>query len=1429
MMPIFDGSKTVTIQLDNKSDIKDVQKDAILLIITIDGQKYVFQTLAVTVTESENGKVTTDKAVYKVGETVELTVAPDEGYELESLLYVGSDGKETQIEDNTFTMPESGVTVTAEFAEITVPTYRVKVTDGIQNGTVVANPANNVKEGVEVVLNVTPTTDNYMLKAGSLKVTDGTGAAITVAENNTFTMPASDVTVTAEFVPKVPCKVTFDKDEISVFVNESELESGATVPTGTVVTVEVKKVGYTVSPALEDGEYTVVKDVTFIAVEKEYEDASFSGSISTDTTFSETQLVTVPSDSVLQKGTEITINGKLYVPAGVTLTISTGAELTINGVADIQGNLVIEAADEIDGDEVDAGLFLVDGEATIGGKLDVGGSIKTSQNGKIVIAAAAEIAGEISGNFEISQDAVLTITGSVENTAFTVYGNLTVNSEIPTGGFAVEMKENGVLAIENVVLGTTSMNVGNTHGTIRVTDDGVFYNDKEDKKLDKTVGKNQMTISGELTVVTSEGEGSYKNASAYGASVSGITVSVSSTVTKVTAEGADKDKMKHVSVMSVSGNVTVGEYISYNEVEYDGGKVGPVAVEDTLNANIKVIGAEESTVKIDKDLSFGADIVASFQNVDVAAPVTFVEELTLKNAVVGGNITVPTEAKLTIDGTFDVKATVDASAADSKDPSKNAILNAGSAEKITVSDDGSILANKAIERVAALNATMYGTYVYVSFDKAVAALNAGTTKTVSVYGEQVLNANAEIPAMSNAVVMQKDSHLDIGTKDNTEVVLTIASANGVVLKNSSSEGIEVYGTLYAEKMTNVDGSLRADKIGSDVYSCALTAKGAPDANGFAKWTNIYTALAEAKSGETVTIQRDIAGLKSVTINDGVTLDANGKTVTVAQKAVLTVVGTLDLTDDGSNVVLAEPTMENDKVKTVGGAIAYTGYILYKVDAVPVTQEDLVLPGAYYVQADKDVNVLTTYANGAADALKAKDYTVTLKADKDGKIALGEISFVGEKDKVVKILVEKAALTGTVSLSYADFAIAINSTVDAKFVSGTDSIAVKANVGENGALVQNGALGDDVVLMISGALGDIDDKTETSVVFEGSVFIAKAFGSDVDEITVNGDLVVCGVEDAPATFEVRALDVAGTVAVKNGSDLKVEKMTVSGAVKVEDGNVEAIEATVSGSIDASAVDEDGKELATFAVGILYIGVDSKIVKPMSATAAAASVIGNVVMTDYALAAPDATVPEAFEDAEKYKSTVFVAEDKDYVIAYVSVSGNTTLTIGQIVYDAKDATFENWENEGKDASNESAGEFDEVTAKIKYDIYTVRVVIGAGIENVAIEGNLVTAADELSLKAGTYEVTYTHEHAYSGTATLSVNGEKQPGMTFTVSGEPATYVLQISGVSASQPVTPVIPVTPSEKDDGLTITDYLLIVLVVLIVIMAVIVAMRLMRS
>ena len=66
-----------------------------------------------------------------------------------------------------------------------------------------------------------------------------------------------------------------------------------------------------------------------------------------------------------------------------------------------------------------------------------------------------------------------------------------------------------------------------------------------------------------------------------------------------------------------------------------------------------------------------------------------------------------------------------------------------------------------------------------------------------------------------------------------------------------------------------------------------------------------------------------------------------------------------------------------------------------------------------------------------------------------------------------------------------------------------------------------------------------------------------------------------------------------------------------------------------------------------------------------------------------------------------------------------------------------------------------------------------------------------------------------------------------MSLSVSGDAGKKVYQLTGIEKSGYVEPVEP--SEEKDDGMTITDYLLIILVVLIVVLAIIVAMRLMRS
>ena len=110
------------------------------------------------------------------------------------------------------------------------------------------------------------------------------------------------------------------------------------------------------------------------------------------------------------------------------------------------------------------------------------------------------------------------------------------------------------------------------------------------------------------------------------------------------------------------------------------------------------------------------------------------------------------------------------------------------------------------------------------------------------------------------------------------------------------------------------------------------------------------------------------------------------------------------------------------------------------------------------------------------------------------------------------------------------------------------------------------------------------------------------------------------------------------------------------------------------------------------------------------------------------------------------------------------------------------------------------------------------------------NEVTGAEKYYVMT----MNWSEENGYSGNGVLTVNGEQQSGLTFTTEGTPTaepgkiTYNLQLTGFEKSGYV-PDSPDTGSDGDSGMTITDYLLIVLVILIIVMAIIVAMRLMRS
>ena len=146
----------------------------------------------ITVSESENGAVGADKETAIIGEEVTLTVTPDKGYVVNSLTVNGEDVT-AQVADGaySFTMPAGDVTVTATFKAII---YGITI-DESENGTVGADKENAII-GEEVTLTITPDT-GYALSSLTVNGEDVTDQV--VEDKYSFTMPAGDVTVSAEF------------------------------------------------------------------------------------------------------------------------------------------------------------------------------------------------------------------------------------------------------------------------------------------------------------------------------------------------------------------------------------------------------------------------------------------------------------------------------------------------------------------------------------------------------------------------------------------------------------------------------------------------------------------------------------------------------------------------------------------------------------------------------------------------------------------------------------------------------------------------------------------------------------------------------------------------------------------------------------------------------------------------------------------------------------------------------------------------------------------------------------------------------------------------------------------------------------------------------------------------------------------------------
>lgn len=272
---VMDDETPITVWSEEGGYVFNMPANGVTVTATFKAIDYI-----INIVSSENGTVTADKATANMGETVTLTITPDEGYELESLRVIYDDAIVPLTEGNTFVMRACNAAIIADFKMID---YTVTI-EPSESGTVTTDKE-TANMGETVTLTVTPNEgcelDQLTVMNGETKV----DVTITTEGNYTFTMPAGNVNITATFkaidynvtiVPAVSGNVTPDKETahygetvtLTVVPDEGYELDAIHVMNGTTA--------LTVVP-VEEGIYTFVMPANDVVISTLFKEATGTG------------------------------------------------------------------------------------------------------------------------------------------------------------------------------------------------------------------------------------------------------------------------------------------------------------------------------------------------------------------------------------------------------------------------------------------------------------------------------------------------------------------------------------------------------------------------------------------------------------------------------------------------------------------------------------------------------------------------------------------------------------------------------------------------------------------------------------------------------------------------------------------------------------------------------------------------------------------------------------------------------------------------------------------------------------------------------------------------------------------------------------------------------------------------------------------------
>ena len=1304
----------------------------------------------------DGGKFLNDGDSVDAGTVITLKATLPTGQELTSITAVYEDGTTEEVSEGTYTVTKDVEFVVAYEPEeytLTIVEETAKVCD---------EDGEELETGATVTFGQTLTVEAAEFEGKY--VYDSKISGLEENDDGTYTV---DGEVSVEFLYKEIeyFDLTFTKTDGVVYKLDGEEVSGTVkkVEIDTVLTVvPADGYEYTDSFAVKiDGkeiEYDVGYHVqqggivTVSGIEEiDYKNATLSGDVVGETVFADYQIVTVSGTCTLTEGAKVLVNGKLVIPEGATLTVKAGAVL-VAMQAEIAGNLVIEAEDEDEGIGAAAVSLGVGGNGLLYDDLT---GIKAG--GKSVITGTIQADGYLNnfGAMEISGTLVVGETGE--------FGSF--DEDIVS--FIPDYEDASVAVSGTVEIYGFSYAVYQNKGTI------VFDSEVEYGTGINTV--NMLADGAVLSVVNYAFDDTY------------------STLT-VTDEGTELSST--VKVGSDKANV-----IGLGLTEISDDTVATVSGLKIVQSIAKIGSADSSILSVSGEVSISADAKEDMEVEKPEAKAALALNGTTRIAV-SDDLVVKAGIAVTNSGNLYVSGSADLSA-----------VTFTNSKKVDVVESG--ILKTATQVAGTINATEYKTtvsskdvYNYVTIGTALTTVNQdnNTIKALTVLGDQTLAAGNTLPA---DVTLEIKGKLSIGTENGADVQLTLA--DGSALKGTGK--VIVNGTLYAENYSNVASQIRGG-IASDVLTQEMDGKKIVK-DGWAKWTNIYTALTEAAEGETVKVTRGITDddgytdvTKDIVIPAGVTLKVEiGKAPLLLKNGVtMTVKGTLDTEAD----VYAETMFGTTAMKVTGdnaklsSAIVVEGYILTVAEvaygnSTPGTNVAMTdgapIYGAYYTMDGK--YVISSVAGAVAEI-----------ADIDSDIVVNgvvsaDVSFVGTT--ACKVITVGKVVVKDMDNENVNTVLSGNIVLDGASLTAEGTYKGTVSVGE--AVVTLEAAGFTAA--------DVEDK----LVLSGTVT-----GKTVE--------ITAGTVTGKMTTEVKVKVASGATLAADGAYVK--NMAVEGTLSI--AKEKRFTATGTVSLTGAIVAEEDS-VATIAV--LDAGVTGT-----DYTGAAVTVTGKVAITGQIFASTSAVIDE--QTTKDLKSTTYYVDTTAFLVIY-DASGSYKIYSVTKKVPVENAYFDGeWNDKDQKTVADDAviGSPSAVYANVVYEIYNVIIKADKGVDNIYLNGQAMsrgTVSDgdytyeafyTLGLKAGTYTVKASLANGYDGTATLYIDGNKQSSLSITASGNPADgetevqIVGQLSGIEKSGYVDPVEPV---KSDDGLKVTDYLLIVLVILVVILAVIVALRLMRS